>query len=68
MLRAPSSSHWLSADYQKGFGIDEQCLRQQAQNEAVSQDNLFSTVLGMMNVQTSVYQSQMDLLDRCRRT
>jgi lipid A ethanolaminephosphotransferase len=43
-------------------------LRQQAQNEAVSQDNLFSTVLGMMNVQTSVYQSQMDLLDRCRRT
>jgi glucan phosphoethanolaminetransferase (alkaline phosphatase superfamily) len=27
---------WLSADYQKGFGIDEQCLRQQAQNEAVS--------------------------------
>jgi lipid A ethanolaminephosphotransferase len=59
---------WLSADYQKGFGIDEQCLRQQAQNEAVSQDNLFSTVLGMMNVQTSVYQSQMDLLDRCRRT
>ena len=59
---------WISADYQKGFGIDEQCLRQRAQNEQVSQDNLFSTVLGMMNVQTSVYQSQMDLLSRCRRT
>ncbi len=59
---------WLSADYQKGFGIDEQCVRQQAQTEAVSQDNLFSTVLGMMNVQTSVYQPQSDLLNPCRRT
>ncbi len=58
---------WLSADYQKGFGIDAQCLRQQAKDEAVSQDNLFSTVLGMMNVQTAVYQPEMDLLSRCRQ-
>ena len=40
----------------------------QAAKEAVSQDNLFSTVLGMMNIQTSVYESQMDLLSHCRRT
>ncbi len=59
---------WLSQDYKKNFGVDEQCLRDQAAKEAVSQDNLFSTVLGMMNIQTSVYQSQMDLLNHCRRT
>ncbi|MEL2241318.1 phosphoethanolamine transferase EptA [Leclercia adecarboxylata] len=59
---------WLSQDYKKNFGVDEQCLRDQAAKEAVSQDNLFSTVLGMMNIQTSVYQSQMDLLTHCRRT
>lgn len=59
---------WLSQDYKKNFGVDEQCLRDQAAKEAVSQDNLFSTVLGMMNIQTSVYQSQMDLLSHCRRT
>ncbi|MBZ0057358.1 MULTISPECIES: phosphoethanolamine transferase EptA [unclassified Leclercia] len=59
---------WLSQDYKKNFGVDEQCLRDQAAKEAVSQDNLFSTVLGMMNIQTSVYQPQMDLLTHCRRT
>lgn len=59
---------WLSQDYKKNFGVDAQCLRNQAAKEAVSQDNLFSTVLGMMNIRTSVYQPQMDLLTACRRT
>ncbi|MDU1653397.1 phosphoethanolamine transferase EptA [Leclercia adecarboxylata] len=59
---------WLSKDYQQNFGVDAQCLRDQAAKEAVSQDNLFSTVLGMMNIRTAVYQPQMDLLTHCRRT
>jgi len=59
---------WLSKDYQQNFGVDAQCLRDQAAKEAVSQDNLFSTVLGMMNIRTSVYKPQMDLLTHCRRT
>jgi len=59
---------WLSKDYQQNFGVDAQCLRDQAATEAVSQDNLFSTVLGMMNIRTAVYQPQMDLLTHCRRT
>ncbi|MEB6377419.1 phosphoethanolamine transferase EptA [Leclercia adecarboxylata] len=59
---------WLSPDYKKNFGVDGQCLRQQAANKVVSQDNLFSTVLGMMNIRTTVYQPQMDLLAPCRRT
>ncbi len=59
---------WLSKDYQQNFGVDAQCLRDQAAKETVSQDNLFSTVLGMMNIRTAVYQPQMDLLTHCRRT
>jgi len=59
---------WLSKDYQQNFSVDAQCLRDQAAKEAVSQDNLFSTVLGMMNIRTAVYQPQMDLLTHCRRT
>jgi len=59
---------WFSKDYQQNFGVDAQCLRDQAAKEAVSQDNLFSTVLGMMNIRTAVYQPQMDLLTHCRRT
>lgn len=59
---------WLSQDYRQNYRVNEQCLRDQAGKEAVSQDNLFATVLGMMNIQTSVYQPQRDLLTRCRRT
>lgn len=59
---------WLSPDYQQNYRVNEQCLRDQAGKEAVSQDNLFATVLGMMNIQTAVNQPQMDLLTRCRRT
>ncbi len=59
---------WLSKDYQQNFSVDAQCLRDQAAKETVSQDNLFSTVLGMMNIRTAVYQPQMDLLTHCRRT
>ena len=58
---------WLSPDYAKNFGINEQCLRDHAAKNAVSQDNLFSTVLGMMDVKSSVYQQQLDILSACRQ-
>ncbi|EMM7214811.1 phosphoethanolamine transferase EptA [Enterobacter bugandensis] len=58
---------WLSSDYAKNFGINAQCLRDHAAKNAVSQDNLFSTVLGMMDVKSSVYQQQLDILNACRR-
>ncbi|WP_145535992.1 phosphoethanolamine transferase EptA [Yersinia thracica] len=57
---------WLSPEYTKNYGINRQCLSDSAQNDEVSQDNLFHTLLGMMNVQTTEYQPGMDLLQKCR--
>ncbi|MBW5869665.1 phosphoethanolamine transferase EptA [Yersinia enterocolitica] len=57
---------WLSPEYTKNYGIDRQCLSDNAQHDEISQDNLFHTILGMMNVQTTEYQSGMDLLQKCR--
>lgn len=57
---------WMSADYQRNFGIDRQCLNTLSEKDDVSQDNLFHTLLGMLNVQTREYQSQLDILQRCR--
>lgn len=57
---------WLSPEYTKNYGIDRQCLAQSAQHDEISQDNLFHTLLGMMNIQTTEYQSEMDLLEKCR--
>jgi lipid A ethanolaminephosphotransferase len=45
--------------------IDSQCLSAQTQKQQ-SHDNLFHTVLGMMNVQTKVYNKDLDTLSSCR--
>lgn len=57
---------WMSADYATAFGIDQQCLQKQAQVDEVSQDNIFHTLLGMMNVQTREYQPGLDMIRSCR--
>lgn len=40
-------------------------LKKQAQ--AFTHDNLFHTVLGFMEIETSVYRREMDILDGCRK-
>lgn len=57
---------WLSPEYTKSYGINHQCLSDSAQQNEVSQDNLFHTLLGMMNIQTTEYLTEMDLLQKCR--
>lgn len=57
---------WLSADYQQRYGISAQCLQQRAKKENYSQDNLFSTLLGLLGVSTHEYQAADDILTPCR--
>lgn len=59
---------WLSPDYQQRFGVSSQCLQQQAKTNDYSQDNLFSTLLGLLGVDTREYQAKDDLLTPCRET
>ncbi|MFI0546375.1 MAG: phosphoethanolamine transferase [Brachymonas sp.] len=48
------------------FGMDSNCLRQR-RDVPISHDNLFHTVLGMMQVQTSVYDKSLDAYASCQR-
>ena len=57
---------WLSADYQKRYHINQQCLEKNADTQSYSQDNLFSTMLGLVGVNTHVYQQKDDILLPCR--
>ncbi len=57
---------WLSDDYQKRYGVTNQCLQKEAQQKNVSQDNLFSTMLGLTGVETKEYRAQDDILTACR--
>lgn len=58
---------WLSDDYQKRYQVDQTCLQKQASSQDFSQDNLFSTMLGLTGVQTKYYQAADDILHPCRR-
>lgn len=58
---------WLSPGFEADAGINDACLRDFALRRA-SHDNLFSTVLGVFDVQTSVYRNERDLLASCRGT
>lgn len=58
---------WLSDPYASSRGIDLGCLRSRAAQHA-SHDDLFHTVLGMLDVTTTVYEPTLDLLRTCRAT
>jgi lipid A ethanolaminephosphotransferase len=57
---------WLSPAFQRDAGVDADCMRRRAQQPA-SQDNLFHSLLGAMDVKTSVYEPAMDVFSGCRR-
>jgi lipid A ethanolaminephosphotransferase len=57
---------WLSDGYKQAYGIDDACLRQNSTRE-YSHDNLFHSVLGLLNVKTGVYKSALDISYTCRK-
>lgn len=56
---------WLSNNYEKANAIDTDCLKKNSA-DAYSHDNLFHTVLGILNVKTSVYNSDLDMIKPCK--
>lgn len=56
---------WFSPSYRSTTGLDMACLAKEA-SKPYSHDNWFHTALGMMNVETAVYEPQLDLLQPCR--
>lgn len=55
---------WLSAGLAKNGGASMTCLRGQ-RDVALSHDNLFHSMLGLMGVSTSVYRQELDLFRAC---
>jgi lipid A ethanolaminephosphotransferase len=55
---------WLSPALSAARGIDAACLRARAMRPA-SHDNLFHSVLGLMQVRTSAYVRDLDLFTGC---
>lgn len=58
---------WLDDGFARSMDLDRACLEGTASMQR-SHDNLFHSVLGMMNVQTTVYDPALDIFAACRKT
>jgi lipid A ethanolaminephosphotransferase len=55
---------WLSTSFAARSRIDHTCLQNNT-DQALSHDNLFHSVLGLVGVQTAVYQRSLDVYAAC---
>ena len=55
---------WLSPGFEQLSRVSTRCLQSQ-RDKALSHDNLFHSVLGLMAVKTSVYQRELDYFATC---
>jgi len=56
---------WLGDNFASRFSIDKTCLQGKAQ-ESLSHDNLFDSMIGMLDIKTSVYSNENDIFNSCR--
>jgi lipid A ethanolaminephosphotransferase len=57
---------WMSPGFSVEQGVSARCLGAR-RDDALSHDNVFHTVLGLMDVQTEVYKPERDLFADCRQ-
>ena len=57
---------WLSPAFEQRSGVTTACLKRQL-DAPISHDNYFHSVLGLMDVQTSVYKPTLDIYARCAK-
>lgn len=55
---------WLSPGFEQLNRVNTRCLQSQ-RDKPLSHDHLFHSVLGLMSVQTSVYQRELDFFAAC---
>ena len=57
---------WTSRRFRESLGLDQACMAKAA-GDAVSHDNMFSTILGMADVATTARDPALDLAGACRK-
>lgn len=57
---------WFDEDFSRSMGLDKSCLVKEAGLRAYSHDNFFHSILGMMNIATSVYDTNLDVFGSCK--
>ena len=56
---------WMSDGFQDKFSISKDCLADK-KNASLSHDNLFHSLLGMLDIRTNVHNADLDIFATCR--
>ncbi len=56
---------WIPEKSARGFGVKMPCLHKSA-SKSYSHDNVFHSVLGLMEVETQLYEKNKDIFAQCR--
>ncbi|PWD83982.1 phosphoethanolamine transferase [Ignatzschineria cameli] len=57
---------WADSNFYQKQQLSQACLQQMAEEAALSQDNLFHSLLGLLSVETAVYDESMNLFKGCQ--
>ena len=57
---------WFSPSFSTENGIDLACLSAKAQQGGYSHDNIYHSIIGLMNIHTKDYSADLDLFSTCR--
>jgi lipid A ethanolaminephosphotransferase len=55
---------WMSDAFKRQMALSAKCLKNKT-DAALSHDNLFHSVLGMMDIETNAYQANLDIFANC---
>ncbi|MDE2441573.1 MAG: phosphoethanolamine transferase [Betaproteobacteria bacterium] len=57
---------WFSSGFPSSFAVDDGCISKAAATP-LSHDNIFHTLIGLLDVKTAVYTREMDFSAKCRK-
>ncbi|MDR2635870.1 MAG: phosphoethanolamine--lipid A transferase [Campylobacteraceae bacterium] len=57
---------WMSENMKKYDSIDYDCMKDDAKTKSYSHDNLFHSILGLLEIKTKVYDKELDMFESCR--
>ncbi len=57
---------WMSEAMKKWDYVDYECMKKQAAQNTYSHDNLFHSILGLLEIDTQEYEKTYDIFNNCR--
>jgi lipid A ethanolaminephosphotransferase len=57
---------WMNENMKKFDSIDYNCLKNMAKENQYSHDNIFHSVLGLLEIESSTYERKYDIFSSCR--